>query len=85
MVLSEAYIVWERERIEQGVNQGIERERSLIRRQLTRRVGELPTSVRSQVETLSIEQFEALGEALLDFSNLADLTDWLGTIAEGLS
>jgi hypothetical protein len=81
MVLSEAYIVWEREIFEQG----IERERSLILRQLARRVGELPSQVRSQVEKLPIEQAEALGEALLDFSSLEDLTHWLGALAEGLN
>lgn len=40
MILSEAYALWERETTEQGIEQGIERERSLIFRQLKRRVGE---------------------------------------------
>ncbi len=52
-------------------------ERSLILRQLTRRVGELPDSVRSQIDTLAIARLEALGEALLDFANLSDLEAWL--------
>lgn len=85
MVLSEAYAVWERETtdqgiekgIEQGIEKGIERERSLILRQLARRVGELPLEIRSQVEALSIEQLELLGEALLDFTGLPDLQQWL--------
>jgi hypothetical protein len=33
--------------------------------------------MRSQVEALSLAQLEALGEALLDFSELSDLVDWL--------
>ncbi len=39
----------------------------LILRLLTRRVGELPQEVLDRIETLSLEQLENLGEALLDF------------------
>ncbi|MBD2183225.1 DUF4351 domain-containing protein [Planktothrix sp. FACHB-1355] len=49
----------------------------LILRQLTRRVGEVPESVRVQIDPLSITQLESLAEALLDFSNLSDLDAWL--------
>ncbi len=63
--------------IEQGIEQGIEREKSLILRQLTRRVGEIPDAMKAKVENLSITQLEDLGEALLDFSQLADLETWL--------
>jgi predicted transposase/invertase (TIGR01784 family) len=51
----------------------------LILRQLTRRMGELPQEVRSQIETLSLEQLENLGEALLDFQAIADLEAWFTT------
>ena len=34
--------------------------------------------LREQIEGLPIEQFEMLVEALLDFSELADLETWLG-------
>lgn len=54
-----------------------EEARSLILRQLTRRVEELPQQVRERIETLSLEQLENLGEALLDFTSLADLQVWL--------
>lgn len=63
--------------MEQGIEQGIERERSLILRQLTRKVGTMPDLTRSQVDALPITQLELLGEALLDFSNLLDLEAWL--------
>ncbi|MGH1395321.1 MAG: Rpn family recombination-promoting nuclease/putative transposase [Trichormus sp.] len=70
-----------REIKEEGREEGREVEaRSLIIRQLTRRVGELPPAVRQQVESLSLEQLENLGEALLDFTNLADLQAWMSTI-----
>lgn len=63
-----------REIKEEGREEG---QRSLILRQLTRRVGELSQEVRSQVEALSLEQLEDLGEALLDFTSLDDLQNWL--------
>lgn len=53
------------------------RERSLILRQLAHRIGDVSPEMRSQVEALSLAQLEALGEALLDFSELADLVNWL--------
>jgi hypothetical protein len=64
--------------MEQGIEQGIERgERSLILRQLNRRVGALDSVTENQVVNLSLAQLDLLGEALLDFSGMADLQDWL--------
>ncbi len=72
---------WMREGMEQGMERGMERgaerERALVLRQLTRRVGEIPTSFRSPLDLLSLEQLEVLGEALLDFTTIADLEAWL--------
>ena len=56
---------------------GEQRQRSLILRQLHRRVGEVPEAVQQQIEQLPIAQLEALGEALLDFEQVADLLNWL--------
>jgi predicted transposase YdaD len=53
-------------------------ERSLTLRLLARKVGDLPMSMRSQIEALSLPQLEDLAEALLDFATLADLSEWLG-------
>jgi Domain of unknown function (DUF4351) len=50
---------------------------------LTRRIYNISSEMRSQVEARSLAQLEALGEALLDFSELSDLLDWLG--ANGLT
>jgi predicted transposase YdaD len=62
---------------QRGEQRGREMEgRSLVLRQLTRRVGELPQEVRQRIETLSLEQLENLGEALLDFQGMADLEAW---------
>jgi predicted transposase YdaD len=68
--------------MEQGLAAGkAEGERSgevrLVLRLLARRVGTIPTSLGAQVQALELPQLEALGEALLDFSQLSDLTDWL--------
>jgi predicted transposase YdaD len=62
---------------QRGEKKGEQRERSLVLRQLTRKLGELPPEIREQVETLSLEQLENLGEALLDFTSLLDLQAWL--------
>jgi predicted transposase/invertase (TIGR01784 family) len=77
---------WMEQGIAEGRTEGIaegeqrgrtEEARSLILRQLTRRVGILPPEIRSQVESLNLEKLESLGEALLDFSSGADLVEWL--------
>jgi predicted transposase YdaD len=53
-----------------------EGQRSLILRLLARRVGELPQLWRDRVSSLSLEQLENLGEALLDFQGITDLETW---------
>ncbi|NJR38771.1 MAG: DUF4351 domain-containing protein [Leptolyngbyaceae cyanobacterium CSU_1_4] len=60
--------------MEAGIEQG---ERSLILRQLNRRFGSVPSAMQAQIEALSLERLELLGEALLDFVSLADLETWL--------
>ena len=64
--------------MERGVERGIEQgEQQLIFRQLNRRFGEIESSFIETIRTLSIEQLELLGEALLDFSSITDLEQWL--------
>lgn len=63
---------------QEGRQEGALREgQSLILRQLNCRLGEVSPSVQTQIQVLSLDQLEALGEALLDFSELADLVRWL--------
>jgi hypothetical protein len=52
-------------------------EQQLIIRQLNRRIGEIESSFIDTIRTLTIEQLELLGEALLDFSSITDLEQWL--------
>ncbi|MEH2331337.1 DUF4351 domain-containing protein [Nostoc sp.] len=54
-----------------------EGKQDLILRLLNRRIGEIDASLIGQIKGLSIEQLENLGEALLDFSSVADLETWL--------
>jgi predicted transposase/invertase (TIGR01784 family) len=54
-----------------------EGEAVIVLRLLSRRIGELPPEIRSQVQSLSSQQLETLSEALLDFSQLSDLENWL--------
>lgn len=58
-----------------------EEAQSLILRLLNRRVGELPQEIRQRVESLSLEQLENLGEALLDFNSMVDLQTWLEEVS----
>jgi predicted transposase/invertase (TIGR01784 family) len=54
-----------------------EGEQSLVLRLLTRRIGNVTPELIAKVQALSLPQLEALGEALLDFSQPADLVNWL--------
>jgi hypothetical protein len=60
-----------------GIQQGIQREQQLIIRQLNRRIGEIELSFINTIRTLTIDELELLGEALLDFSTVTDLEQWL--------
>ncbi|MDJ0801093.1 MAG: DUF4351 domain-containing protein, partial [Calothrix sp. MO_167.B12] len=64
--------------LQEGEERG---ERSLILRQLTRRIGELSPEMRSQIQALSLPQLEALGEALLDFTKPEDLDEWMDSLS----
>jgi predicted transposase/invertase (TIGR01784 family) len=53
-------------------------EQALVLKQLTRKLGNISPELISRVRGLSLDRLEALGEALLDFINVADLESWLG-------
>ncbi len=50
---------------------------TLILRLLSRRLGSLDAVQETQIQSLPLSELEALGEALLDFHNMAELTTWL--------
>jgi predicted transposase YdaD len=49
----------------------------MVLRQLTRRVGSIAPQIAIQVRSLTREQLEELGDALLDFSSPTSLATWL--------
>jgi Uma2 family endonuclease len=51
--------------------------RSFILRLLARKLGTIEDAILDQINALSIDQLELLGEALLDFGAIDDLTNWL--------
>lgn len=76
-----AYITTgERIGYERGITEGKqEGEQNIVGRQLQKRVGELPKETKAKIQTLSLNQLEELGEALLDFTAIEDLLNWLET------
>ncbi|MFM2062916.1 MAG: hypothetical protein RLZZ507_2586 [Cyanobacteriota bacterium] len=76
-----AYITTgERIGYERGITEGKqEGEQNIVVRQLQKRVGELPKETKTKIQTLSLNQLEELGEALLDFTAIEDLLNWLET------
>jgi len=51
----------------------------VIMRQLKRRVGDLSIQIQDRIKSLPVEKLENLGDALLDFAGMEDLTAWLDT------
>jgi Uma2 family endonuclease len=62
---------------QQELEQEIRSYRSLLLRQLTRKVGAIDDPYLAQIDQLSTQQTAALGEDLLDFRAIDDLTNWL--------
>ena len=56
-----------------------EGEAQLIIRQVNRRCGVLSPNQEAQISSLDLNQLESLGEALLDFTTIADLEAWLNS------
>jgi predicted transposase YdaD len=69
-----------REEVRQEERQ--EGERSLVLRLLTRKVGNVPNPMKAQIEILNLTHLEDLGEALLNFTTLADLDEWLAQVSQ---
>lgn len=63
--------------LQKGLEQGLQGEVNLVLRQLQRRCGVISIDQQDLVRSLPIARLEALGEALLDFTGMADLEAWL--------
>ena len=68
---------WKQQGLDQGIETGRKREAGLVLRQLQRRTGLIPATLTEQIQDLPLERIEPLGEALLAFTALADLENWL--------
>ena len=66
-----------KEGLQLGLQQGLQQQQALILRLLKRRLGNIPTNLQTVIEQLSRTELEDLGEALLDFTTLSDLSNWL--------
>jgi Domain of unknown function (DUF4351) len=74
MALSQVFLDLEQRTIHNAKKQTVD---LLVLRLLNRLFGEIPLDLKLQVQDLSLAQVESLGEALLDFSTLDDLAEWL--------
>ena len=77
-MLAERVVEWTKEWKEQGIEQGIEQgkkqgEAILLKRQLTRRFGDLPDWVEAQLESATTEILEQWGERILDAETLKEV------------
>ena len=68
-----AELVGEERGRQEGRQQG---ECELIVRILNKRIGNIAPEVQVQIKALPLARLEALGEALLDFTNAGDLDRW---------
>ena len=66
---------------EEGRQEGLQRETELVIRQLKRKIGPLTPETEAQVKRLEIDELENLGETLLDFAQIEDLTNWLNNLS----
>ncbi len=60
--------------LERGRSEG---EQALVLKLLTRKLGKIDPAIRTRINSLSIDKLESLGEDLLDFNQMEDLSTWL--------
>ena len=66
---------------QKGRNEG---EKSLVIRMLNRKLGQLDAGSIDRINNLDLETTESLGDALLDFNTINDLTAWLDKSLRGI-
>jgi Domain of unknown function (DUF4351) len=75
---SQPYLEYMAQMTQQATEQGRTLgERGLVIKLLNRKLGSLSTESIDKINNLNVEKLEALGEALLDFTNVNDLNTWL--------
>ena len=68
---------WMERGLERGLEQGLHRQANMVIGQLTHKLGEVSDEQKALIESFSVDQLDALGKALLDFSVVEDLMAWL--------
>jgi hypothetical protein len=77
-VIAPFALTWMEEGKQEGRQEGRQEEAvAFALRLLRKRFGEVSEETEAQIESLSLESLEKLGEDLLDFASLEDLTVWL--------
>ena len=72
--IEEGIVIGREEGREEGKEEGI---KSLLLKQLSRKLGDIPDLMQQQINQLSMESLEILSEILFDFDTLENLRDWL--------
>ncbi len=49
----------------------------LVKRQISRKFGEIPLELQAQIQQLSLERLDSLGDEIFDLATIADLENWL--------
>jgi hypothetical protein len=60
--------------IREGLGMGVVKQ---ILRQIRRKFGEITPEVQTQIEQLSLEKLDILGEEIFDLVTIVDLENWL--------
>ncbi len=69
---------WMEKGLEQGIHQGMHQgQATMVIGQLTHKLGGVNDEQKALIESLSVDQLDALGKALLDFNVVEDLVAWL--------
>ena len=78
MAYPQAFLDWEEATRDRGIEIGQRSHAlSLVRRLLRRRLGELPSTIEMEIEDLSLEQLDQLGEDLLEFIGIENFQQWI--------
>ncbi|MGK7947013.1 MAG: Rpn family recombination-promoting nuclease/putative transposase [Microcystaceae cyanobacterium] len=76
--IKEGIVIGKEEGIEEGRALGKEEGiKALLIKQLSRKLGEIPDTVKQPINQLSMESLERLSETLFDLNTLEDLSNWL--------
>lgn len=75
--MRESVIIYQEIKAEGEITGRHQEASSLVIRLLIRKLGNLDSELETRIQGLSVNQLEALGEALLDFTLLDDLLAWL--------